>query len=154
CCATRSEPDMTDLQDAICDRLAGAKVSRDWANGPLHVAATVIVPGFELAENRYGHRQGQLIKTMGWPRLFCYAVHGANAGLASEDDRRSLAIHLFQQVAPRKKQPRVARRTSCEVACWAAVHAHPLACPVKCPLHQAASALAEGYLAGETPTRV
>src|SRR5262249_57237296 len=113
----------------------------------------VIVPGFELADNRYGRRQGQLVRTMGWPRLFCYAVHGANAALASEEDRRSLAIHLFGQVAPRKKQLRLPTRRSCEVACWAAVHAHPLACSADCPLHQAVAALADDYLAGRQTTK-
>src|SRR5262245_3673503 len=144
---------MTDLQDAICDRLAGAKVSRDWANGPLHVAATVIVPGFELADNMHGRRQGQLVRTMGWPRLFCYAVNGGNVTLTREEDRRSLAIHLCQQVAPRKKQLRLPTRRKCEVACWAAIHAHPLACSTDCPLHKAVAALAEDYLAGRQTTK-
>jgi hypothetical protein len=144
---------MTDLQDAICDRLAAATITRDWANGPLHVAAGVIDPQFELAENEYNRRQSQLIARMNWPRLFCMAFHGANAALASEEDRRTLAIHLFQQIEPRSKQGRVSRRKNCEVACWAAVHVHPLACSAECPLHQGVAPLADDYRSGKEPSQ-
>jgi hypothetical protein len=140
---------MTDLQDAICDRLAGAKISRDWANGPLHIAATVIQPGFELAPGTHNRRQNQLIKRMNWPRLFTLGLHGANAALAAEEDRRALAIHVFQQVAPRSKQGRVPRRKNCELACWAAVWAHTLVCATDCPVHQAITPVVEEYLAGK-----
>src|SRR5262249_22443509 len=107
---------MNDLQDAICDRLVGSKISRDWVNGPMHVAARVIDPVFVLAEGRYDRRENQLVRTLNWPRLFCLAFHGSSAALSAEDDRRALAIDVFQRVAPGRRQKRLAMSLGREVA--------------------------------------
>jgi hypothetical protein len=141
---------MNAIQDAICDRLVGARISRDWVNGPLHVAALVIDPDFKLASGQHDRRPSQLVTKMNWPRLFCYAFHGANAGLAEEEDRRTLAITLFREIAPRTKQKRIPLKQTCSVAAALAVRVHPLVCPGPCPLHEAVTSYLSD-LADEKP---
>jgi hypothetical protein len=144
---------MTGLQEAICDRLVEAHISGGWADGPLHIAARVIDPKFQLVGSRYGGRAGQLVRTLNWPRLFCFALHGANAALKDEEKRRSLAITIFGQVAPRPKRKHIAVLQTSQLAASLAVRVHPLACPDPCPLHQAMVALANDLQAGRKPTR-
>jgi hypothetical protein len=140
---------MTDLQEAIRDRLMVATISREWANGPLHIAALAQDPNFELAENRYNRRTNQLIKRMNWPRLFCLAFHGANAALDNEEDRRALALAVFEKVSPRARQKPVPKWRTFEVAAWMATRVHPLACPGPCPLHKEMAALVEDIRANK-----
>jgi hypothetical protein len=132
---------MTDLQDLICDRLVQARISRDWVDGPLHIAAQVIVPGFELADSDHNRRPAQLASTLKWPRMFCMAFFGGSSGLDDEDDRRALAIAIFRKFPPRQKQMRITRQHSYEVAGWLATRVHLLACSAKCPTYQALTQL-------------
>jgi hypothetical protein len=138
---------VTDLQDLICDRLVGSRISRDWAEGPLHIAARVLVPGFHLARSGHNRRSSQLVSTLKWPRLFTFAFHGANAALAEEEDRRTLALTLFRTFAPRAKPMRVPTRRNAETAARLALRVHPLVCPGPCPLHQAMTDLVNDFLA-------
>jgi hypothetical protein len=141
---------MTDLQDLILDKLMGAKIGVNWADGPLFAAAQAINPRFELAPSRDRYRQEQLCKEVGFPFLFGGAFHGANAGLSEEDDRRSLAVAVFSAVEPGKplKRRPYAQSTFAqnrEVVAWMALRAHALVCPQGCPLQQAVQDLWEAF---------
>jgi hypothetical protein len=141
---------MTDLQDAICDRLVGAAIGPNWVGGPLHAAALVVDPSFVPA-SRGDTRPGQFARAVGWPVGFCEAVIGANAALGTEDDRRSLAISLFARVPPAglgQRATPVARTVSRQAAVWAVLRAHESACRAECPLHAAAIAALEAVGAG------
>ena len=133
---------MTDLQDAICDRLVGASIGPNWIGGPFHVAALVSDPKFEPWHRSDG-RPGQYARMVGWPVDFCEAVTGANSVLESEDDRRSLAISLFSRVTPPgpvEKSAPVRRKLRTSAAAWAVMRGHESACGVDCPLHREAKA--------------
>jgi hypothetical protein len=136
---------MSAAQEIIRDRLVVATISRGWQNGPLHIAAQALDPAFELADNKYNRREHQLLGAMKWPRLFGLAFHGANAGLAEEEDRRALALAVFEKVAPRTRYQQTPVRLTCEMAIWMAVRAHVLACSDTCPLHRAVAAYLKEY---------
>jgi hypothetical protein len=142
---------MNELQDAICDRLVGSAISRDWVNGPLHIAAMVLDPQFQLPPPENGKRLTALFRAMNWPRMFCYVIFGASSGLEDEDDRRSLAIGIFREFTPRQKPMRLSGRQYIEAACRLAPRVHPLVCPGDCSLHEEAGRIAADYLAGNEP---
>jgi hypothetical protein len=136
---------MSAVQEIIRDRLVVATISRGWQNGPLHMAAQALDPAFELAENKYNRREHQLLGVIKWPKLFALAFHGANAGLAEEEDRRALALAVFEKLAPRTGRKQTPVRLTCELASWMAVRAHALACSDACPLHRAMAAYVKEY---------
>jgi hypothetical protein len=138
---------MTDLQDAICDRLVAARVSKHWVNGTIHVAALVIDPGFQLTGGSDRDRPMQLARRLGWPHLFCDAFHGANAALRDEDDRRKLAVSVFSAV-PTKKYGPLHYKAAREAAAWIAHHIHPIVCSATCPLHERMVVFVEDYRRG------
>ena len=126
---------MTDSQDDICDALVGAAISRHWIDGPLHIAARVVEPGFVLSPQS-GRRPSQLARVLGWPTLFCEALAAANGVLADPAERRSLAITLFAAIRP-GRPGRTLRISPCvtrELAIEAALTAHAIACQPGCTL--------------------
>jgi hypothetical protein len=138
---------MTDLQDAICDHLVGTAVSPHWVGGPLHLAALVIEPGFTLSQRGNRFKERQLAQAVGWPLTYCEAIHGANSGLRSEEDRRALAISVFSAVRPRQSAT-VVGKVSRDAAAWTCSKVHPLVCGQDCPLHVAALAVVTAYREG------
>jgi hypothetical protein len=135
---------MTPLQDAILDRLMAARITRDWSGGPMHVAATVIDAAFKLPPGRDMKRQIALSRIMGFSRLFCEAMHGANAGLADEDDRRKLAITVFSALPPKDKSLKVKGTRALDIAVWMAFRAHALVCTGPCELQDYVNARVTG----------
>jgi hypothetical protein len=143
---------MTPQQEAILDRLMAATISRDWSGGPLHVAALAMDPAFQLPANRDMRRQIELSRRMGFSRLFCEAMHGANAGLANEDDRRKLAITVFSVLSPKAPPRKIAAALARDVAIWMAFRAHELVCSGPCELREHITARVTEYREGRQVT--
>ena len=123
---------MTDLQDLLLDKMVGAKAGRLWGDGPFHAAA-LLVPGKVIAfKDAYGGSAARnaVSARLGYPRMLLEGAHGALSALATEDDRRALAMGVILAVPPGKKQkprPSAAYRVA---AVAATRQAHALACSV------------------------
>ncbi|VTS08486.1 hypothetical protein [Tuwongella immobilis] len=136
---------MNELQDEICDRLMGSKLSPHWVGGLFHVAALVLEPDF-TPNVRSDGRPRQYARVVGWPLVFCEAVMGISAGLPTEDDRRTLAVSLFGTIPTQKvgkTLPPMPRKHARDAAIWAVPLAHECACSADCPLHTAMLAFLE-----------
>jgi hypothetical protein len=131
---------MTELQEAIVDRLMVVKkIGVQWATGPLGVAVKAV-------EGRGMFSRGDITDTLGYPMLLCKALHSANTTLESVDDRRTLAITFFSEVAPRPKRPRLTPVQHVRVALWCAESIHSLVCRADCPCTGRVGKLVQGYL--------
>ena len=138
---------MTDLQDAILDRLVGTRVGVNWPDGPLAVAADVVggtTPvRFGQTDNDRGAKS-EIARRLGYPVLLVEAIQGGNRGLAEEDDRRGFAMAVFRLIPVGGKPRRMSSIEQNHIAARAALRAHRCVCPnAKCPMLGMLEQLAE-----------
>jgi hypothetical protein len=138
---------MTDLQDAILDKLVGSSVGVDWPDGPLAIAAEVVGGSkpvkFGQTDNDRGAK-AVVAARLGYPVLLCEAIQGANRGLKAEDDRRSLAMSLFATISVGGALPRLSSLAQNKIAACLAIRVHPYVCPrTDCPVPAALARLVE-----------
>src|SRR5262245_3070432 len=129
---------MTDVQDAILDRLVGSHIGKNWPDGPLAIAAEVVggtkAVKFGLTDGDRGAKS-EIAKRLGYPVLLIEAIQGANRAFAEEDDRRSFAMAVFRKVAVGGKQPRLSTLEQVRIAGRLAGRAHWYVCRAKtCPV--------------------
>ena len=129
---------MTDLQDAILDRLVGTRVGVNWPDGPLAIAADVIGGSkpvqFGQTDNDRGAK-AEIARRLGYPVLLVEAIQGGNRGLVEEDDRRGFAMAVFRLIPVGGKPRRLTMEEQNHIAAWAALRAHRCVCPdSKCPM--------------------
>jgi hypothetical protein len=135
---------MTDVQDAILDRLVGAKIGVNWPGSPLAIAADYIggpKPIYFLANDNRGAK-AEIARRLGYPVLLIEAMQGGNRAFAAEDDRRAFAMAVFRKVSVGGKLPRLSTRDQNLIAGRLAVRAHAYVCPAaRCPVVRALTAL-------------
>lgn len=103
---------MTDLQEAILDRLMAAEqIGAIWQPGPLRLAHEALRAS-GLTQRKDAAR------ALGFPHTFCSAVAGACEVLPTVDDIRAFSIALFSAVAPRAALPAQTTEKLVEVAYW------------------------------------
>jgi hypothetical protein len=118
---------MDHRQEIILDRLVGAKrIGVQYRSGPLGIAVEALV------EKKLVHRRDAKA-ALGFPKLMCQGIQGANNHLPGIEERRSLAISFFSAVKPHEKPPRLTARRHAEIVLWAARRVHPLVCREDCP---------------------
>jgi hypothetical protein len=140
---------LNELQDSICDRLVGTPAGKNWVDGPLSLATQVLAPASQMGTRGNRFKQRMLARALGWPLPFCEAVHGSYSGLASEDDRRALAIAVFGKVAPKQSFTTNGKRSR-DAAAWAVPRAHRRICSPRCPFTAALDALVAVHQAGKS----
>ena len=138
---------MTDLQDRILDRLVGTRLGVNWPEGPLTIAAEVVgglkPVKFGQTDNDRGAK-AEIARRLGYPVLLCEAIQGANRGLAAEDDRRGLAMGLFNTIPVGGRLPKLSSERQNRIALRLAVRAHPYVCRhPDCPAVMELAELAE-----------
>jgi hypothetical protein len=122
---------MTDLQDAILDRLVGTRIGMNWPDGPLTIAAEVVGGGkpiqFGVTDNDRGAKR-EIARRLGYPILLIEAIQGANRGFFSQEDRRSFALAIFQHIAVAGHMPVLSSAAQNHIAARLAIRAHPYVC--------------------------
>src|SRR4051812_37466339 len=117
---------MTDLQDAILDRLVGTAVGVNWPDGPLTIAAEGVGGSrpirFGLTDNDRGAKS-LIAGRLGYPVLLIEAIQGANRGLAVENDRRSFAMAVFETIPVGGRLPKLSALEQNRVAARVAIRA-------------------------------
>lgn len=146
---------MTDLQDAILDRLVGTRVGVNWPDGPLTIAAEVVGGSkpiqFGVTDGDRGAKS-EIARRLGYPVLLIEAMQGANRAFAAEDDRRGFAMAVFRKVSVGGKALRLSALDQVRIAGQLAVRAHPYVCGANtCPVPEALKKLIE---ANEVTTRL
>ncbi len=124
---------MTDLQDLILDKMVAVEAGGRWKGGPFHLAAELL-PGKRIrftGRDGDGSARNAISSRLGYPRMLLEAAHGALAGLAGEEDRRSLAMGLIQAAVPGKKQKGRPAEMYCRAAVAITHRAHGLACKAR-----------------------
>jgi hypothetical protein len=135
---------MTDLQDAILDRLVGTRVGVNWPDGPLTIAAEVVGGSkpivFGLTDNDRGPK-AEISRRLGYPVLLIEAIQGAVRALAEENDRRSFAMAVFGTVPVGGKLPRLSSLEQNRIAGRMAIRVHSFVCTADCPVPKTLAAL-------------
>ena len=96
---------MTDLQDLLLDKLAGTEFGAGWQDGPFRVAAELI-PGKPIkftGKDEDATARNAIASRLGYPTILLEAAQGAVWVLASEDDRRALAMSVIRAIPPGSK---------------------------------------------------
>src|SRR5262245_1895343 len=101
---------MTDLQDAILDRLVGTRVGVNWPDGPLAIAAEVVggtkPVRFGQTDNDRGAKR-EIASRLGYPMLLIEAIQGAVRAIRDEEDRRGFAMAVFRLIPVGTKAPKL-----------------------------------------------
>jgi hypothetical protein len=130
---------MTDVQDAILDRLVGAKIGVDWPDGPLALAAEA-VGGHRPVLFCFGgssfdrDAKSEVVRRLGYPMLLLEAIQGGNQAFAAEDDRRAFAMEVFRTVFVGAMPAQLRFVDQGRVAGRLAVRTHAYACSLECPV--------------------